>query len=131
MTKEEAYAKIGGKPIFEIEPETEVRQVWFVSSNERDILGMVYKDEEGWVLRYRFRHYAEALSAWDDPGEGKRTAFDGRDEKTVYTMRPPPGHEATNEEIEDVCQGMTKTMEAMAQKMQEGFSANFSDFFCF
>ena len=117
MTKEEAYAKIGGKPIFEITPETEVRQIWFVSSNERDILGMLYKDEEGWVLKYRFRHYAEALSVWDEPDEGKRTAWDGRDNKNVYTLRPKG--EPSEEELDGMCLGMTKTMESMAQKMQE------------
>ena len=121
MTKDEAYAQIGGKPIFEIEPDTEVRQVWFVSSNQRDVLGMLYKDEQGWVLKYRFRHYAEALSAWDPPDEGKRTAFDGRDQKKLYTMRPPADHEVTEEDLEITCQQMTKAMEQLAEKMREEY----------
>ena len=106
-------------PIFEIEMETPVRQMWFVGSNQRDVMGMLYKDEQGWVLRYRFRHYAEPISNyWDNHDTIGKTAWDGQDTKNVFTMRPKAGTDSTEEELTKLALGFTTAMEGLATAMQ-------------
>ena len=118
MNKDEARAKYS--PIFEIEMETPCRQMWFVGSNERDVMGMLYKDEQGWILRYRFRHYAEPISDyWDDRETIEPTAWDGRDKKNVFDIRPKG--EPTEEELTKLALGFTTTMEKLAEVMQQTY----------
>ena len=120
MNKAEAQEKY--HPIFEVEPETEVYQIWFVGSTERDILGMLYKDSEGWVLRYRFRHYAEAVSRnWDDHASVERTAWDGRDTKNIFTIRPKSGEPVTPAKLAELATGFTTAMESMAEQMRRSY----------
>lgn len=42
MTNDDA-----SNPIFELQADTEVYQMWFVGSNRMDVMGILYKDAEG------------------------------------------------------------------------------------
>jgi hypothetical protein len=70
--------------------------MWFVSGEDRDLHGALYKDDDGsWLFRYRFRYYDKKSK---DP-------FDGEDRKSWYDARFP----ADKEESE--------TMSAIAMMM--------------
>ena len=108
------------RPIFEISLETPCRQMWFVGSNERDVMAMLYQDEQGWILRYRFRHYAEPISHyWDDRDTIEPTAWDGRDTKNVFDVRLKAT--PTEEELTRIALGFTTAMEQMVVTMQQSY----------
>ena len=120
MDKEAVIKKYN--PIFEIEPETPCRQMWFLGSNERDIMGMLYRDARGWVLRYRFRHYAEPISDyWDDHDTIEPTAWDGRDTKNVFDVRLRTDTEDIENELAKLALGYTTAMEQMVTIMQQSY----------
>ena len=107
MNTQEAEALVG-KPIFAITPETVVRQIWFVGSNKRDLLGMLYQDEEdGWLLKYRWRHYAEAVSKDNSASE---TAWDGKDTKSVYSVKLTIADE---EDLDKAVEAFHKAMQGL------------------
>ena len=107
-------------PIFEIDEMTEIRQIWFAGSNQRDILGMLYKDKDGWVLKYRFRHYAMPVSNyWDSQETVRESAFDDQDTKRVFSMRPKGSQAPTEAELEHIAHGFTRSMEELVKQMQK------------
>lgn len=117
MTEDEALAK--HKPVFELREDTEVRQLWFVGSNERDVMGILYKDEKGWLLRYRFREYAEPISKhWDTPGTVEASAWDGKDRKRIFDMRPNPEQEVTEISLLEISQKFTLAMSELVKMMK-------------
>ena len=105
------------KPIFEIPDDTEARQIWFVGSAERDLMGILYKDAEGWVLKYRWRHYAEPVSRWDPDSKVAETAWDGRDRKSVHSIRPKADILVTDDALDEMSSTFTKIMDILAEKM--------------
>ena len=120
MTPEEVREK--HNPIFEIEMETPCRQMWFVGSNERDVMAILYRDEQGWILRYRFRHYAEPISDhWDDHDTVESSAWNGQDTKMVFDIRPKAGAESTEEELTKLALGFTVSMEKLAEIMRQTY----------
>jgi hypothetical protein len=109
----------GYNPIFLIEPDTEARQMWFVGCKNRDIMGMLYKDEEGWVLRYRFRNYARPISDhWDDQTSIKDSAFDSEDTKRVFNIRPAAGMTVDEAALTKLALEFTTLMEQLCEIMQ-------------
>ena len=91
-----------------------------MGSNERDVIGILYKDEKGWLLRYRFREYAEPISKhWDTLGTVEASAWDGKDQKRTFDIRPNPEQEVTEISLLEIAQRFTLAMGELVKTMKE------------